>query len=59
MAIRPTTTWIKLDKLLGAITHAAVDWMQDRPYDEYTFLYHFPRGPAAVAWSTPTGLPSK
>ena len=35
----------KLDKTLQAITHAAVDWMQDRPYDEYTFLYHFPRGP--------------
>ena len=35
----------KLDELLRKITHAAVDWMQDRPYDEYTFLYHFPRGP--------------
>ncbi len=35
----------KLDEMLGKITHAAVDWMQDRPYDEYTFLYHFPRGP--------------
>ena len=35
----------QLDKSLEAITHAAVDWMQDRPYDEYTFLFHFPRGP--------------
>jgi predicted metalloprotease with PDZ domain len=35
----------KLDEVLGRITHAAVDWMQDRPYDEYTFLYHLPRGP--------------
>ena len=35
----------QLDKTLAAITHAAVDWMQDRPYGEYTFLYHFPRGP--------------
>ncbi len=34
----------KLDETLGKITHAAVDWMQDRPYDEYTFLYHFPHG---------------
>ena len=34
----------KLDKMLIKITHAEVDWMQDRPYDEYTFLYHFPRG---------------
>ena len=38
---------VKLGELLRKITHAAVDWMQDRPYDEYTFLYHFPRGPAA------------
>ena len=37
----------KLDELLRKITHAAVSWMQDRPYDEYTFLYHFPRGPGA------------
>ena len=35
----------KLDELLGRITHAAVDWMQDRPYDEYTFLLHLPHGP--------------
>ena len=35
----------KLDEVLGRITHAAVDWMQDRPYEEYTFLYHFPHGP--------------
>ena len=35
----------KLDEVLGRITHAAVDWMQDRPYDEYTFLYHLPHGP--------------
>ncbi|MGA2903798.1 MAG: hypothetical protein ABSD98_08200, partial [Candidatus Korobacteraceae bacterium] len=34
----------KLDELLAKITHAAVDWMQDRPYEEYTFLYHFTRG---------------
>ena len=34
----------KLEEVLRKITHAAVDWMQDRPYDEYTFLYHFPRG---------------
>jgi predicted metalloprotease with PDZ domain len=37
----------KLDEVLARITHAAVDWMQDRPYEEYTFLYHFPRGPGA------------
>ncbi len=36
----------KIDEMLSRITQAAVDWIQDRPYDEYTFLYHFPRGPA-------------
>lgn len=35
----------KLDEVLARITHAAVDWMQDRPYDEYTFLYRLPQGP--------------
>ncbi len=37
----------KLDEILEKITHAEVDWMQDRPFDEYTFLYHFPRGHGA------------
>ena len=32
--------------MLQKVTAAGVDWMQDRPYDEYTFIYHFPRGPA-------------
>lgn len=31
-----------LQKLVATET----DWMQDRPYTEYVFLYHFPRGPA-------------
>lgn len=35
----------KLQQMLQKVTHAAVDWMQDRPYDDYTFLYHFPKGP--------------
>ena len=25
--------------MLRKITAAAVDWMQDRPFDEYTFLF--------------------
>ena len=37
----------KLQEVLRKITHAAVDWMHDRPYQEYTFLYHFPRGHGA------------
>ncbi len=36
----------KLDGVLKQIAHAEVDWMQGRPFDEYTFLYHFPHGPA-------------
>jgi predicted metalloprotease with PDZ domain len=31
---------------LKRITHTEVDWMQDRPFDHYTFIYHIPRGPA-------------
>jgi predicted metalloprotease with PDZ domain len=34
-----------LQDTLKRITHAGVDWMQDRPYREYTFIYHFPRRP--------------
>jgi predicted metalloprotease with PDZ domain len=37
----------KLQDTVRKITHAAVDWMGDRPFDEYTFLYHFPRGHGA------------
>jgi len=37
----------KLQDTLRKITHAAVDWMADRPFTEYTFLYHFPRGHGA------------
>ena len=37
----------KLQDILRRITHAEVDWMSDRPFDEYTFLYHFPRGHGA------------
>lgn len=28
------------------IVVAAIGWMNDRPFDHYTFFYHFPRGPA-------------
>ena len=37
----------KLEDILRRITHAEVDWMADRPFDSYTFLYHFPRGHGA------------
>ena len=37
----------KLQEQVRKITHAAVEWMADRPFDEYTFLYHFPRGHGA------------
>jgi predicted metalloprotease with PDZ domain len=31
---------------LHKIVLAATTWMNDRPFDTYTFIYHFPRGPA-------------
>ncbi len=30
---------------LHKIVTAATSWMNDRPFDSYMFLYHFPRGP--------------
>jgi predicted metalloprotease with PDZ domain len=30
---------------LHKIVAAAITWMNDRPFDSYMFLYHFPRGP--------------
>jgi predicted metalloprotease with PDZ domain len=37
------------EKIVGdvhKIVAAATSWMNDRPFDSYMFLYHFPRGPA-------------
>jgi predicted metalloprotease with PDZ domain len=37
------------DKIVAAlhkIVSSAISWMNDRPFDTYTFFYHFPRGPA-------------
>ncbi len=31
---------------LHKIVGAATSWMDDRPFENYTFFYHFPRGPA-------------
>jgi predicted metalloprotease with PDZ domain len=31
---------------LHKIVSAATSWMNDRPFESYMFLYHFPRGPA-------------
>lgn len=31
---------------LKKITSAETEWMNDRPFDTYVFIYHFPRGPA-------------
>ncbi len=36
----------KILALLHKIVAAAISWMNDRPFDTYTFFYHFPRGPA-------------
>jgi len=37
------------EKIVGAlhkVVSSAISWMNDRPFDTYTFFYHFPRGPA-------------
>ena len=31
---------------LHKIVAAAISWMNDRPFETYMFIYHFPRGPA-------------
>ncbi|HEY6770018.1 MAG TPA: PDZ domain-containing protein [Candidatus Sulfotelmatobacter sp.] len=31
---------------LHKIAGAAISWMNDRPFDSYMFIYHFPRGPS-------------
>ena len=36
----------KIVAALHKIVAAAISWMNDRPFDTYTFIYHFPRGPA-------------
>jgi predicted metalloprotease with PDZ domain len=36
----------KIAAMLHKIVAAATGWMDDRPFDNYMFLYHFPRGPA-------------
>jgi predicted metalloprotease with PDZ domain len=37
---------VKLIVMLHKTVVAATQWMNDRPFDSYMFLYHFPRGPA-------------
>ncbi|HWC18204.1 MAG TPA: hypothetical protein VG498_14380 [Terriglobales bacterium] len=36
----------KIVDALTKITAAEVEWMNDRPFDSYVFIYHLPRGPA-------------
>jgi predicted metalloprotease with PDZ domain len=35
-----------IDSMLRKIVAATTDWMNDRPFESYMFLYHFPHGPA-------------
>ena len=35
-----------LEATLRKIVAAETAWMNDRPFDQYLFIYHFPRGPA-------------
>jgi predicted metalloprotease with PDZ domain len=34
-----------VQSVVRRVVSAAVDWMQDRPFQQYLFLYHFRRGP--------------
>lgn len=36
----------KITATLRKIVSAVTSWMNDRPYDTYMFIYHFPHGPA-------------
>jgi len=36
----------KIVSTLRSLVSAATLWMKDRPFQNYLFLYHFPRGPA-------------
>jgi predicted metalloprotease with PDZ domain len=36
----------QVSEMVRKITAAAVEWMEDRPFDAYTFIYHFPRAAA-------------
>jgi len=36
----------KIVEMLRKIVASATGWMEDRPFEYYMFLYHFPRGPA-------------
>jgi predicted metalloprotease with PDZ domain len=36
----------KIAAMLHKVVAAATSWMDDRPFESYMFLYHFPRGPA-------------
>jgi predicted metalloprotease with PDZ domain len=35
----------KITAMLHKVVASATTWMEDRPFDSYMFLYHFPRGP--------------
>ncbi|MDP9266824.1 MAG: PDZ domain-containing protein [Acidobacteriota bacterium] len=40
----------KMDQIVTMakkLTHAEVEWMNERPFTEYMFLYHFPHGPGS------------
>jgi len=36
----------KIDAMLRKLVAAETTWMDDRPFETYTFIFHFPRGPA-------------
>lgn len=37
---------MRITTMLHKIVAAATSWMDDQPFDDYMFIYHFPHGPA-------------
>jgi predicted metalloprotease with PDZ domain len=52
-----------ITEMARKLAWAEVEWMQDRPFDHYLFIYHFPRRPAGGgmehAYSTAIDAPAE
>ena len=53
----------KLVAMVKSVVASATSWMNDQPFDQYLFIYHFPRGPGGGgmehAYSTSIELNSR
>jgi len=46
----------KLTAMVRKIVVAETSWMKDRPFDTYTFIYHFPRGGSGMEHAYGTAI---